>query len=148
MSKIFALTFLFCVFAVSCQKTENLETGETLYKLDPNTTAKVETAAAAAISIGTALSMLFPWLIPVVTAAAGALTTWKTVKPKLETAQVKEKLYYNTTSSIVQGIEIYKELNPKDWNKLKSFLKVTPELENVIKAIRKLPYVGGDKVIV
>ncbi|HUS74061.1 MAG TPA: hypothetical protein VMY06_13460, partial [Sedimentisphaerales bacterium] len=146
--KIVALTFLFCIFAVSCEKTSSLDAGETLYRLDPNTTAKVETAAAATISVGTALSVFFPILIPFVTAAAGALTAWKAVKPKLTTAQVKEKLYYNTTSSIVHGIEIYKEFNPQGWLSLKAYLKVTPEIENVIKAIRKLPYVGGDKVIV
>jgi len=130
------------ILLAGCQKTVN-DQGQQQYKLDPNSTAKFEAATEGAISAGAALSVFFPWLLPFVTAAGGAFAAWKKVKPQLETAQSKEAMYYNTTDSIVQGIENFKATNPAEWEKLKAFLRVTPEIENVIKAIRGLPHIEG-----
>jgi len=119
------------------------EKGVKHYTADPNAIAKVESGATATISVLTMLGSIFPQLIGtgIITILASILATWRIIKPKLVAEQTRASLYYNTTASIVQAIEDFKELSPADWAKVEVIFKdkLGPEAVNVIRALRGLP---------
>jgi len=124
-----------------CISTKDPVTGQTQTSLDPNTVGQVERAAETAIGILGLLGIVWPFLLPVATAGGAVYGTWKTVKPKLVTAQTQSQMYYSATASIVQGIEAYKAANREQWDNLEGYLAETigPKAENIIRALRKLP---------
>ncbi len=135
---LLAMVLLICMGG--CIKTTT-DDGETTYRVDPNEIAKYEKPVEDTVNILTALSPLFPFLIPFATGIGGALGIWKLQKPKLVKARTKSELYYDTANSLVATLEKFKETNPTEYVKLKERLVKTigSNTENVIRALRGLP---------
>ena len=129
----FVLLLLFAICLAGC-----VNAGEGI-GIDPQKYEQFEDAAEIGVGILTALTPFFPWLFPVVAAAGGILATAKTMKPKLTKLQKRQELAHNAAAGLVAGIETLKKTSPESWAKLKDVLKIGPEVENVIRAIRGLP---------
>lgn len=130
---------LMLVMSAGCVTTTDPVTGEKLYSLDPNAVAKIEPVIETAITVGGMLAPLFPFLIPVIALAGGIFGTWKKIKPQVVKAQNRATLMHTGVSSLVVAIEALKKVSPESWEKLKDKIKVGPEIENIIRAIRGLP---------
>lgn len=110
--------------------------------LDPVVAEQVEDVGEGAVGILTALSPLFPWLIPFATGGGGLLAMYKRLKPKLTTAE-------NKNTSLVLGGEILsialqdvKDNHPAVWEKvgplIKTTLRKSVEIENAVREFRSL----------
>ena len=135
---LLAMVLLICMGG--CIKTTT-DDGETTYRVDPNEIAKYEKPVEDSVDILTALSPLFPILLPIATGIGGVLGLWRLQKPKFVKAQAESELYYNTANSLVAALEKFKETNPTEYVKLKERLVKTigSNTENVIRALRGLP---------
>ena len=139
--KKWILTFVVLLALSGCRVSKDPVTGEELYSVDPNTAAKVETGAEAAIGIGTVASTFYPVLLPIVTLLSGALVAWRKMKPKLTEAQSEAEMHHSATRAVVGVLEKFKDDNPDEWAKLEErFVKaIGPKTENIIRALRGLP---------
>lgn len=130
-----------CLLVAGCI-TETDSEGKKTHRLDPNAAAAIEKTADAGISILTIAGALWPALLPIVGALGGVYGTWKKMQPKYLAAKTEAELYYEITESAVMTIEDFKEEYPERWGVLKDeyWSKViSPEAENVIRALRGLP---------
>ena len=138
MKKLLLLVMLLCLSVGGCVE------GDTDGKvhLDPVVAEQVEDVGEGAVGILTALSPLFPWLIPFATGGGGLLAMWKRLKPKLTTAE-------NKNTSLVLGGEILsialqdvKDNHPAVWEKvgplIKTTLRKSVEIENAVREFRSL----------
>ena len=123
---------------VGCVTSIDPVTGETLYGLDPNA-VKIEPVVETVITIGTLLAPLFPMIIPALTLITGGFGIWLKMKPQITKAQNRATLLHTGVSSLVMAVEELKKISPDGWEKLKTEIKVGPEIENIIRAIRGLP---------
>ena len=133
---------LLCLVLLSiagCVRSTDPETGAEQTYIDPNAAVKVEENVEDVIEIGTALSAIFPVLIPIVTAASGGLLAWRKIKPKLTEAQNEATMYHTATEAAINVAEYLKEANPKTWERIKKKVHMTTETENVIRALRGKP---------
>ena len=122
-----------------CVTGTDPNTGAATYHVDPNAVAKIEPTIETAITIGTLLAPLFPVIIPALTLITGGFGIWLKMKPKVTKAQDRATLLHTGVSSLVVAIEELKKISPDGWEKLKTEIKVGPEIENIIRAIRGLP---------
>lgn len=116
-------------------------TGEatTKYSIDAEKAEKIESGAEAAQGVAGAVGLVYPVGTFIAGVIGTGLALWRKYKPALIQAQKKEEIAYNATTSLVGLIEDLKEVSPDTWEKLKKKLKIGPEVENVIRAIRGLP---------
>ena len=131
-----------CVLAllvVGCIRGVDPNTGEPTWRVDPNVAGDIEGYAQTGITIMGLLGAFFPVLIPATTLAGGIFATWRKMKPKVTAAQTRAELCHTSTASLVTAIDEYKKIDPDGWEKLKARIKVGPEVENIIRAIRNLP---------
>ena len=139
---LISIVFVLCMSCLSGCDKEIDDQGNVTYRADPCTVAKVEQGTEAGISLLGILSVFWPALIPVATAAAGVYGTYKKVKPKLDIARTEANLYHTSTHTLVAVIEELKRKQPELWAKLKPYLedsKMSKNIENVILALRNLP---------
>jgi hypothetical protein len=127
------------LLCVGCLTSLDPNTGQTIYRLDPNVVGSVETVVETGISVGGLLGAIFPVILPFVTLAGGIYGTWKKIKPQVTKAQTEATLYHTAVASLVEAIEDYKEFDPDGWENLKDKIKVGDKVENVIRALRGLP---------
>lgn len=142
MKAIVIVVIGLCLCVAGCVKGLDPNTGETTYRIDPNTAIKIEQGTEGGLSILTIAAAFWPALLPIVGAIGGIYGTWKKIKPKYLEAQSKANLYYSITDSAVRTIEDFKTANPKLWDELESKYWtgiVGIEAENVIRALRSLP---------
>lgn len=134
---------LMCLLSLSgCVATIDPTTGGKLYSLDPNAVSIIEPIVKGGLTIGAILATIFPGssIITVGLAAIGSIfATWKRMKPRVTKAQGRAELCHTSTAALVTAIEEYKKIDPKGWEALKKEIKVGPEVENIIRAIRNLP---------
>ena len=136
-----------CLILGGCQVTKVTDpnTGETekQYVLDAPMADKVEAGAEVAIGAGGIASTFFPWLIPVVTAAGGALASWRRIRPKLETAVNERDAYYTGGSVLAQALEEVKTTMPDVWKKVGPVIEKANgpvgRAEDAIRGFRGLP---------
>lgn len=133
---VFVSLILF--FVVGCTK-EVTPDGKTTYRADPCSLAKIEQGVEGGLGILNILSVFWPALLPVAAAGAGVYGTYRKVKPKLLESQTKANLYHTSTHALVTAIEDFKKNNPEAWSKLKEEIKMGPQVESVIRALRGLP---------
>lgn len=111
----------------------------TSYAVDVNAVTPYEAVGGIGYTISMGLSTIWP-IAGVIAGIIGTLlASWKKYKPQLQELQKKESLAYNATTSLVGFIEELKKTSPDVWEKLKGNLKIGPEVENVIRAIRGKP---------
>ena len=151
----FLIVCSMCMFMLipACITEEqiNPDTGETrtVTRADPCAVDKIISGGEAGVSILTALSPFFPWLAPIATGVGGVVLTLKQQKPKLVSAQSKQKMYHTVASAAVTAIDNLRSTNPelvanllKEMEQVKNKL-VSPEdvakIENVIRALRGKP---------
>ena len=133
------VAIVLALLVVGCVTSLDPETGEKLYGLDQNTVGGIESLVETSLTIGTVLAVLFPMIIPALTLAGGIYGTWKKIKPQVVKAQDRATLMHTGVTSLVVAIEQLKKQSPETWEKLKKLIKVGPEIENIILAIRGLP---------
>ena len=128
---------------VGCVKSTVVDpnTGKevTTYKLDSTKVEGVENAAEAAQGIAGASGIIWPIGTAIASIIGTGLAMWRKYKPKLVAAQTAEELSYTTAETAINVIEDLKEMSPETWEKLKAKIKIGPEIENAIRAIRGLP---------
>ena len=124
--------------ACGCVKSVNSE-GKTIYRADPCSLARIEKGTEGVISVLTILGAFWPALLPVAAAGVGVYGTYKKIKPKLLESQTEANLYHTTTHALVTAIEDLKINNPEAWSKLKEEIRVGPQVESVIRALRGKP---------
>lgn len=139
------ITSLLLVLFVGCTSSVNPETGEKVYSMDPNTGLAIESGAAAGVTLLGVLSIFIPALIPVSTAAGGALAAWLKLRPKLEESREERALYHDIGLALVDGVEEYKKRDPENAAKLLVILETTKnkiinpnDLANIEAMIRGL----------
>jgi len=138
-----------CLFLAGCKVIPAVTdpvTGETTpkqYQVDPNTAAVAETAAEVLVAGGTVASTFLPWLTPIIGIAAGALATWKKVKPQLTTATSERDAYYTGGSVLAQALEEVKTTMPDVWEKVGPVIEKANgpvgRAEDAIRGFRGLP---------
>ncbi len=128
MKKGIVVTMLMVFCCIGCITTTDEETGEKRYDLDPNIAGQIEQGAETGITITQALSVFWPALIPVVTAAGGIFATYKKIKPKLQKATNERDTYYKGGEVLATVLEDIKTNQPDIW------AKVAPKLEDLIKS--------------
>ena len=113
--------------------------------MDPNTGLAIESGAAAGVTLLGVLSIFIPALIPVSTAAGGALAAWLKLRPKLEESREERALYHDIGLALVDGVEEYKKRDPENAAKLLVILETTKnkiinpnDLANIEAMIRGL----------
>ena len=126
-----------CVKVVTVDPNTGLES--MAYAIDPNVVGQTEQIGGIVYSISSGLGAFFPWATGVAGIVGGLLGAIARYKPKLTGLQTKQEITYNSTEALVGLIEELKKTNPETWTSLKDRLKIGPEVENVIRAIRGLP---------
>ena len=138
MKKVIVMCMMLLVVA-GCVSGTDPNTGEKTWHVDPNAAATAEKYVETGTSIMTVLAPVFPVLYPVLLITGGVLAAWRKMKPKVTKAQDRATLMHTGVSSLVVAIEELKKASPESWEKLKEEIKVGPEIENIIRAIRGLP---------
>jgi len=131
-----------CLLVAGCITETDPDTGKKTHRLDPNAAATIGKTADAGISILTIAGALWPALLPIVGALGGVYGAWKKINPKYLAAKTEAELYYGITESAVMTITDFKEEHPELWGRLKDEYwsnVISPEAENVIRALRGLP---------
>jgi len=141
MKKLLICMVLLVVALVvaGCVPGTDPNTGAKTWRFDPNAAATAEKYVETGTSIMTVLAPIFPVLYPVLLITGGVLAGWRKMKPKVTKAQNRAELCHTAIESLVVAIEELKEVSPESWEKLKEKIKVGPEIENIIRAIRLLP---------
>ena len=142
MWKKWILINVVLLVVAGCVTSLDPETGATLYSLDPNVVTTIEPLVEGGLTIGVILATLFPGIsiiTSLVTLATGIFGTWRKLKPQVTKAQDRATLMHTGVTSLVVAIEELKKASPESWEKLKNKIKVGPEIENIILAIRGLP---------
>lgn len=141
--KKMAIVIVMILACSGCMKeiVTDPNTGETTtkYSIDPEKAGNIESGAEAAQGVAGAVGLVYPVGTFIAGIIGTGLALWRKYKPALVQAQKKQELAYNATTSLVGLIEDLKEISPDTWEKLKEKLKIGPEVENVIRAIRGLP---------
>ena len=137
MKKVIVCMMLLIV--TGCVTGIDPNTGATTYNIDPNAATTAEKYVEAGASIMTVLAPIFPVLYPVLLITGGVLAAWRKMKPKVVKAQGRAEICHTTVEALVVAIEELKKVSPESWGKLKDEIKVGPEIENIIRAIRGLP---------
>lgn len=122
-----------------CVTSTDPNTGAALYSLDPNAVASIERYVETGLTLGSVAGAIFPVILPFVTLAGGIFVAWKKIKPQVVKAQNRATLMHTGVTSLVVAIEELKKVSPEAWEKLKAEIKIGPEIENIIRAIRGLP---------
>ena len=127
---------------VSCEWREDVETGKKHIRIDPNEAGKYEDAAEGSIGIMTALSPLFPFLIPVITGVGGALGIWRRLKPKLTASEEEKNNFVRGGEVLAMVLEELKTEHPDIWKdvgpKIEVLIKNSTLIENAIRGFRHL----------
>ncbi len=136
--------WLLLVAMLLCLSVGGCVEGETdgHVRLDPNTAEQFEDVAEGAVGIVTALSLLFPYLVPFAAGGAGILGTWKRLKPKLTAVQVENDNLAWGGELLAEALEGIKEDYPETWAKvgpgIHRAIKSSLSLENAIREFRHL----------
>lgn len=137
--KKYIVAIVLALLVAGCVTSTDPETGKTIYQFDPNTYGPIEPIVQTGITIGQLLAPLFPVIIPALTLVIGGFGLWLKIKPQVTKAQDRATLMHTGISSLVIAVEELKEVSPESWAKLKDMIKVGPEINNIIRAIRGLP---------
>ena len=131
---------------VGCVTSEDPETGEKKYSVDPNAAEKVEAGVEAGISLLKVLSIAWPPLLSVASIAGGGLAVWRKAKPQITKAQSEAEVYHTLGSVTVDGINEWRKLYPDHWETLKVELDKLKDkalsaedrlkIENLIRGLR------------
>lgn len=141
--RILWMVILIISMMAGCSKMYEQDASGQL-QLKPEASQAIDAAIAtgeAIETVGLAVSAWWPpaaLLAGVIGGIAGAA---KNLKPKLQTAQNKQELYYKAGESTAAAIEKFKTDFPNEWKHLEEFLKKNhgPEVENVFRGFRGLP---------
>ena len=129
------------IFWAGCITSTN-EKGEKTYSVDPNVAAKAELTAEAGITLVQALGLIWPALLPVATAGAGVIATYKKIKPKLTEATNEAETYYKAGEVLSTALEEIKTQQPEIWAKvapeLEKYISASHNIENAIRGFRHL----------
>ena len=139
------LTLLLCL-GLGCLKETTVDpnTGETetTWQVDPNKADKGEAIAEVAVGAGGVASLFWPALVPLVSAGAAGLATWRKIRPKLEQATHERDVGFKAGSAMAEAFDFLKEKHPAVWDDVKPIIeKVTKpasEMENTIRGFRGL----------
>lgn len=138
--------FTICLLVMpigGCLETTDPDTGKKTVSLDPNAAATGEGIAEA----GIALAPLFGAAgLAVATALAGALATWRKVKPGLMQARTEAEQGHAAGAALVEAIGEFRKTNPEQWDKLGGLIEqqiakqgMDPKtVENFIRGLRGL----------
>jgi hypothetical protein len=142
------LCVLLLVHVAGCQKSVD-EQGRTVYKADPNKVKAGEEGAAGGVNLLGVLSVFYPALLPVSTAAAGVLGAWFKVRPKLNEYRTTNQLLRDGTFAFVEGIELLKKESPEQAKIVLDLIegckdkiiskKDRAKIEAIIRGLRGLP---------
>ncbi len=144
------IVLLLAVLMTLCTGCESYvnDDGDKVYRLNPVVAGKVEKTAEGAIDILGILTPLIGAVAPIAMGGIGTgLAVWRKMKPKLVTAQTKQVMAHSAASAVVDGIDEFKRLHPKEWEKLREQLNDsikgsgmdTAMIENFIRSLRGIP---------
>ncbi len=110
--------------------------------LDPNTAEQIENVAEGAVSVLTALSPMFPYLLPFAAGGGGLLAMYRRLKPKLTAVQRDKNNLVWGGELLAEAIDGIKDEFPETWAKvgpgIHRALKSSLALENAIREFRHL----------
>lgn len=120
-------------------------TGDQTGPPDPNVVNKlvpVEAVAEAGVGVLGVLSMLWPGLLPVATAAGGILGTYKKLRPQVVAKTNEADSYYKAGELLTEALEDIKTNQPETWKvvgpAITKALAPVSKAENVIRGFRGL----------
>ncbi len=136
--------WLLLVMIVLCLSVGGCVEGDTdgQVRLDPNVADQIEGVAEGAVGILTALSPIFPYLIPFAVGGAGVLGTYKRLKPQLTKAEDDKTNLAWGGELLATMLDDIKENHPTVWVKIGPMIhnatKSSLALENAIREFRHL----------
>lgn len=115
---ILALLLMLLAISSGCRVVQT--PAGAVVQVDPNAAGAITTGLDTVTGILGALSMIWPALAGIASTLAGIGIVWKTnIKPKLTTAQSESEMWRTVSASLVQAIEVFKQTQPEQWEKLK-----------------------------
>jgi len=137
---LISIVFVLSLCLSGCTRETNTETGETKWKLNPIISEQFEKGGEGAAGLLAAIAPFWP---PAGAASVTLLSLLgiyrRKVKPKFEKAKNEAEIYHASTQTLVEVIEDIKLHEPELWEKLKPLIKMGPNTENVIRALRGKP---------
>ena len=119
---------------------------------DPNvvkTVLPVEAVAEAGVGVLGVLSLLWPGLLPIATAAGGILGTYKKLRPQIVAETDKADAYYKAGELLTKALEDIKTTQPSTWAivgpAIQKTLAPVSKAEEVIRGFRHLEPMNVEK---